>query len=309
MISGANVRYAALREAERNVGLGVSFIPGSPSDGDNQLRGWVTCNGVFRRIGSLFLQLALIDKICVFDSTPHLPFKQHCLLVHDHGNLFPNARRSNYVRSLLFRLQILFFTECVVTVSNTIRRFLKKSGYAGNVIIAPNSVSVDPVKGGRLRTIDFLFVTSGAHHKRDLPMYLALRSAFPDSIIAFAGSGLQKKLGLKASRKTLFFEEPGKEELGELYSRAQIYVTWSRVEGFGMTVDEALRHGCRCLITNIPVFRELYSRYPQVSYLNTKKLKQEEIINARHSVESTVPNQFEPLSWESILVDLTSDLN
>ena len=48
-------------------------------------------------------------------------------------------------------------------------------------------------------------------------------------------------------------------ELSRLYKDCEAYVSASFIEGFGLPVLEALSHGARCICSDIPVYRELFS--------------------------------------------------
>ncbi|MEM2772773.1 MAG: glycosyltransferase family 1 protein [Candidatus Pacearchaeota archaeon] len=70
----------------------------------------------------------------------------------------------------------------------------------------------------------------------------------------------------KIDKEILSFEEFVKivydvpnEDLVRYYNAAEIYVQPSLNEGFGLPVLEAMRCGCACAVSDIPVFREIFA--------------------------------------------------
>lgn len=74
-------------------------------------------------------------------------------------------------------------------------------------------------------------------------------------------------------------------KLIELYNRAVIYISASRYEGFGIPVLEAMKAGCRIMLSDIPVYRELYT--DQVYYFETDN--KNEIANLLRTFQNTTP--------------------
>jgi glycosyltransferase involved in cell wall biosynthesis len=307
--SGANLRFEGLRQATTQLALDIAFIPHRDTIVQVELRRLFTCSQLMRRVASLLLQLGLRHHLAVFDSVPFLPFRRHFLLVHDCGNLFASIRRSGHLRSMFFRVQL----KCVrnfVTVSRSTARMLRLCGYRAPSIVSPNAAGFLPAPAAAQRDIDFLFVSSGAHHKRDVPAYKAVRAAFPSARIVLAGHQLEEKLGPALDGRAEFVNSPSNSEVASLFVRSKVYVTWSRVEGFGMTVLEALASGCSCLVTNLPCFRELFWGYPQVALLPVEGLDAKHLtalLAATDQGRRPVPPRSG--SWVDILCQLHSGLS
>ncbi len=100
----------------------------------------------------------------------------------------------------------------------------------------------------------------------------------------FADSGLA---GDELSRIEIL-EEPDDEILRNLYQRAEIAVSLSAYEGFGLPVLEGLYFGCKVLCSDIPVYRQLYSNY--VYFCNIQNIREisDSLLHVTHVME---PNQ------------------
>ena len=72
----------------------------------------------------------------------------------------------------------------------------------------------------------------------------------------FAESGLDESL-LKNTNITIY-ERLSSEELISLYAKAEILVSLSVYEGFGIPILEGLYSGCKVVCSDIDVYRELY---------------------------------------------------
>lgn len=313
--TGANLRFDGLRQANEVLNLDFAFLAqGVPGTHGSSIRPFFTRGPVRRRLASLSLQIALSDRIVILDSVPALPFRRHFLLVHDCGNLFSGARRSGRVRSCFYRAQLRLIRN-FVTVSASTSRVLRKLGFGVRHVVSPNSLgfAVVPTPQGR-RDIDFLFVTSGAHHKRDETIYALIRATYPDATVYMAGAGLERIFDGRLSPPPVFIDKPTGEQLATLYARSTIYVTYSRVEGFGMTVLEALSKGCRCLLSDIPCFRELFGTVAAVRFLPTKNPTRADLERAVTALRDTAApgRDGQPdvarLQWPDILRGLDHDL-
>ena len=84
------------------------------------------------------------------------------------------------------------------------------------------------------------------------------------------------------------------QELLELYKESEIFISLSAYEGFGIPVLEALSMNCKILISDIPVYRELFSDYAQFTSLDkeavvaslTKVVQSENIVQSTESIFS-----------------------
>jgi glycosyltransferase involved in cell wall biosynthesis len=98
------------------------------------------------------------------------------------------------------------------------------------------------------------------------------------------------------------------EELIQMYQKAEVVVSLSAYEGFGIPILEGLFAGCKALCADIPAYRELYSKYAyfcntqdmaniahalgEVIHQNTPKTEELssllQLYNYKHSAETIV---------------------
>lgn len=306
--TGANLRFEGLRQANAHARLDIGFIPNEQASVPIEFRAFFAKSRMRRRVASLLLQIALRNHRAVFDAVPFLPFSNHYLLIHDSGNLFAGARRSGRWRSRLFRAQLKLVRN-FVAVSQSTARVLRLTGYHAPTVVSPNAVGLQAARSEPHRDIDFLFVSSGAHHKRDAQAYRTLRQAFPAAHIVLAGHQLENQIGHLIDKRAVFVNSPSDAELAALFGRSRTYITWSRVEGYGMTVLEGLASGCTCLITNIPCFKELFRDFPQVAFLPTKGLESSHLQAAWQAISQTVGPKPSEVGWQEILLQLQEDIS
>ncbi len=72
----------------------------------------------------------------------------------------------------------------------------------------------------------------------------------------FAETGIDEALLTQANIKV--YDRLNAEELVTMYARAEIVVSLSLYEGFGIPVLEGLYSGCKVICSDIPAYRELY---------------------------------------------------
>ena len=75
----------------------------------------------------------------------------------------------------------------------------------------------------------------------------------------FAESGLDENLLVNANIK--IYDRVSSEELINMYARAEVLVSLSVYEGFGIPVLEGLYSGCKVICSDIAIYRELYNGY------------------------------------------------
>ncbi|MDR2601198.1 MAG: glycosyltransferase family 4 protein [Spirochaetaceae bacterium] len=82
----------------------------------------------------------------------------------------------------------------------------------------------------------------------------------------------------------------GEEELSVLYKEAALLVQPSLYEGFGLPPMEAMLHGTLALISDIPVFKEVYAGFPVHFFQagNEKKLEEQLVSLLRNKEPQTV---------------------
>ncbi len=75
----------------------------------------------------------------------------------------------------------------------------------------------------------------------------------------FSESGLDEKM--LAENNIMIYQHLSEEELASLYRRAELIVSLSLYEGFGIPLLEGLYNGCKVVCSDIPVYHEIYDGY------------------------------------------------
>ena len=264
------------------------------------------------------LQLLLWNHFVLFDSPYLLRNSKHYLLVHDPGGVFPNLRRNNFFDSFFFRF-FLFCSNNFVCVSEYTSSILKRFYSKSNTIVSYNGV--DKVSFlVKEKEFDFLIISSGEKHKRDLQLISELILKYPNNKLVIVTRSQILKENFRALNNVFFYENISRDEICELYVRSKYYVNFSRMEGFGIPIIEALTYGSKLLISNIQVYHEILSLYnnqdminDKVNFLNKKNHKID-IPNNLFSGDYKIKNLYYPvglpssLEWDNILKKLLFDI-
>jgi len=113
----------------------------------------------------------------------------------------------------------------------------------------------------------FLYVGNRKRHK-NLGRVIEALSRISDKSIKFVIAGQKDGAGpdeietqvkeLNLGHRVLFFVNPSDELLASLYKGARFLIQPSLIEGFGLPPLEALSLGTPVLLSDIPIFREIY---------------------------------------------------
>ena len=143
----------------------------------------------------------------------------------------------------------------------------------------------------------FLLYVGKRHRYKN---YEVLLNAFAKSkmikdnfhIIFFGGETLSKfemkfysTLGLN---KKIFHVNGSDHMLKYLYSNAQLMVSTSSYEGFGLNILEAIRLGCKVLAKDIKVFREIYGN--KLNYFQDSEDLQNNLEKLDYKKNKNLPN-------------------
>lgn len=305
--SGANNRFLNL--CEHDVASNFTFISESKIKRDNHFRIKRPKSIISRIIYLTIIQIIFRQSKIIFDSPFLIKNKNHFLLVHDPAGLFRNLRRNNLIKSKIFYLVLAFHKNFVVVshyTKNVLLRILPKS----KIIVSYNGTKkIEVIKKDKKRDIDFLILSSGEKHKRDYELLEIIKSSFSYNKIVLIGS----KFGSLRNSKIDVFKNVTENELSNLYIRTKFYCSFSRIEGFGIPIIESLLHGCNLIISNIPVYEEIISKFPnkikRMIHLLPVKIKSDSSERPTdlkyHEIELTLKEDF---SWNFILKKLKIDL-
>lgn len=206
-----------------------------------------------------------------FSNTLPLFYKNKIVAIHDIIYLkYPVSYSYSYSYRVIFPLMIKY-SKHIITVSE----FSKKeiSNYFGinedRISVIYNGVD-EKFKPKKLENQEkyILGVSSIAYHKNFSGLLEAFLKLNSKKLKLYIVGGLNEKIFGKNSSKILdkitsnpnikFLGRVDDNKLVELYSNAICFVYPSLYEGFGLPPLEAQSCGCPVVISDIPVFREIY---------------------------------------------------
>lgn len=162
----------------------------------------------------------------------------------------------------------LLKADAIICVSRAELLLLQRSARVNSTHIIPNGVAM--TTGKRIRTEGgsptYLVVGRAEQYKQlDVPIN-ALRYLPPEWCLTLVTQGPQTeqlRLGLARASKnpqSRLLSAVSREDLEALYHAADVVVTMSTREAFGMTVIEAAAAGCAIVASDIPAHREVAAR-------------------------------------------------
>lgn len=120
-------------------------------------------------------------------------------------------------------------------------------------------------------------------------------------IIAGDKEKIYRQLSLTSSEDHIkIINSPNDKQLIQLYQDAEILISLSSYEGFGIPILEGLYFGCKALCSQIPVYQELYDNY--VYFCNTANINNiifslNKITTAPFKNENNIDKLFEKYSY------------
>lgn len=159
----------------------------------------------------------------------------------------------------------------VISVSEfTKRRLLKRKIRCKKIDVVPNGINLAKIK--RLKTKKFaeptICVVGRLTKSKNVGLVVKavkhLKSEFPNILLKIVGDGpelnnlvnLAKKLGLEKNVKFLGFL-PTHDEVLKTLKSSHVYVSASKLEGFGISVLEAMACNVPVILSKIAPFREI----------------------------------------------------
>lgn len=233
-------------------------------------------NNLWDQLDLLFyLQKAKKPLLINFANTLPILYNNKISIIHDITHLkYPNSRSLIYRKyyELIFPLMIKT-SKHIITVSE----FSKKEIMSFFDLKEENvSVVYDSVRDNfRYIKAEYpdqyiLAVSSMAYHKNFIGLIKAFKLIKNKRIKLYVVGGINKKIFGEKSLDILKYLENNPnikylgrvsdEKLVELYSNAQCFVYPSFYEGFGLPPLEAQACGCPIIISDIPVFKEIYGK-------------------------------------------------
>jgi glycosyltransferase involved in cell wall biosynthesis/O-antigen ligase len=129
----------------------------------------------------------------------------------------------------------------------------------------------------------------------DSPVKLVLAGSFDEAVF---GNNLQLKSKLKEAKNIILIDNPSDEVLSNLYQHALFALYLPFYEGFGLPVLESLAYKKPIIVSDIPVFRELFSDLVLFSTLNNNG-----------NLRGTIKEMLESLEFWHLKLENTADLH
>lgn len=311
--TGANNRFKQLLNCSFNVDS-VLFLSSVSSIHQNHFVLPRFKTRLLKLIFNQLLQLFLWNHYVIFDSPYLFRNKKHYLLVHDPAGIFPNLRRNTLYDVILFRF-FLFSANNFVCVSEYTCSVLRRYYPLSKIIVSFNGADKCTFHV-KHRDVDFLIITSGEKHKRDFQLISRLLESYPNVIVAVVTRSISLKEEFKDLINVRFYNNLSREEISDLHRRSKYYANFSRIEGFGMPIIDALSFGSKLLISNIPVYREILGLYNSAQMISDKVIflnivnNEVEIPNNLFLEENNLTNAYyivnspPTLKWDQILSNL-----
>lgn len=197
------------------------------------------------------------------------PFRyRNCFVtIHDLAYLFaPETLSQSFRRAYRFFIPRIYRSaRHVFAVSQTVAGELQQHFGSGTpVSVTYNGISENLAGGNRQHPKEKILLTVGSANKRK--NHERLISAFAQSAL-----NTEYRLVIIGGQHKIFregdnifpagvemYQGLSNEELMSWYQRAELFVSLSTYEGFGIPVLEGLYFGCNVLCADIPVYRELF---------------------------------------------------
>jgi glycosyltransferase involved in cell wall biosynthesis len=215
----------------------------------------------------------------ILSTTHHsLPFHKHQILtVHD---LRPYFEPDTWVQKFYFRFMLgraLHKCEGILTVSETSKRDITAVYGIDHqkICVVPNAVDLPVTEfEKRPKPIDnrlpyLLMVGASWKHKNAMELLQEHDSWQQDfRLKILAGEGqycdqlIKRAKDLGIADKVEFLHAVSEADLADLYCGCSALVYPSRMEGFGLPPLEAMAYGRPVIVSDIPVFRELFGDAP-----------------------------------------------
>lgn len=222
-------------------------------------------------------------------STTHqvLPFRRNQIVtVHD---LRPLREPDSWVQHFYFRYLLpraLRQCDGILTVSETSKReLIDVYGLPERVIhVVPNAIRphASEARSAGNAIADgspFLLVVGASWRHKNAHELLEQHALWADryrlKLVAGKGQYLdslrRRAEELQIAGRVEFIDQISDEDLQRLYMGCSAFVYPSRIEGFGIPPLEAMAHGKPVVVSDIPVFRELFADVPLYVQLGSRE--------------------------------------
>ncbi|MFH0837165.1 MAG: glycosyltransferase family 4 protein [Candidatus Aenigmatarchaeota archaeon] len=152
----------------------------------------------------------------------------------------------------------------IITVSEESARKIKKLGFKPNTYIIPNGIDFDHINKTKTKKSNHLVYVGRLVNYKNVDKIIqsmpAINKLFPKLELHIIGTGDQKphleKLANKLNANVKFLGYVSEEEKFQELKSAQAFISMSSVEGFGISVLEAMASGTPVVIKTLPCYDE-----------------------------------------------------
>lgn len=115
---------------------------------------------------------------------------------------------------------------------------------------------------------------------------------------------------LKLKNDVIFTDFVDDAVLKDLYTKSKLFLYLSYYEGFGMPILEALMHGSKVLLSDIPVFKECFSKYAIFAKVdNVEDIADKILVGLNIKKKSFIKEIKKQYSWEKSAKEFLQIIN
>jgi glycosyltransferase involved in cell wall biosynthesis len=199
-----------------------------------------------------------------FDSKHPLVLTVHSPLVEE-GKYYPLGNKAKVPVGKLFERRSFKRADAIIAISaSTEQCLVERYGVpAGKIVRIPNGVDLERFKPLPKPEVPRILVCARLDKRKNIPETIEALAHLQEYAFDFAivGDGPERgsleALAERVLPRTKFLGAVADDDLSRMYGEANIFVTTSRSEGFGLTVVEAMASGCAVVVSDIPTHREI----------------------------------------------------
>ena len=179
-------------------------------------------------------------------------------------NIIYDTIQSRFPRSkaIFYYMKIMWFlarrSRANVTISASTRKDLESMGI--NSFVVYSHFDIDKMSEykalGITKHYDAIWCGSGLKHK-NVELFLTLARAFPKRSFCIIVPSHDRK-SLSVTKNVEVFSNLSPKDYYSLFLQSRLFISTSLAEGYGRPPMEALILGVPILVSDIPVFREIY---------------------------------------------------
>jgi glycosyltransferase involved in cell wall biosynthesis len=200
----------------------------------------------------------------------------------------------------------------VIAVSEWERDQLRRD-FGVEATVIPNGVVVDRFAEASAAQLDrpYLLTVGRLEEYKGVQHVIRAMTALPEYDLLIAGSGsywgqleqIARDEGVTAQVEFLGYVDD--ERLPGLYAGADVYVTMSEFEAYGMTVAEALAAGTPCVVRDVAALQDWTQNRGVVGVTTVSP---ESIQQAVRSIDRTSNPMLKNRSWEAVTTRLVQEV-